>query len=174
MTEAVEKAVDKLQSTLAIKPKTTVNSQLAKWTRTVANYELAWAAAGIFAAKEMLEYPERLGKKDDEIEGKLARFFVADALEDLCGRLKPTLLEIGLTENEAAETLPTAELAEFIRTNRNEAFASEIATAIAESGNYGEYGLNEEQQMMMESFRSFAEDQVCLKLKRCIAKTHRT
>ena len=161
LTDSIEKAVERLKDILAKKAEVSGKLSVEKMDENqVANYELAWAAAIVFAAKEMLSYPEKVGKGEGDLEGKLSRFFIADALDDLCTRLQANLLELGLPANEVQETLPLAELSEYVRVNRSEPFAKEIAQEIADSNNYGAYGLNEEQQMMMESFRSFAEDQV--------------
>lgn len=133
-------------------------------------YDLVWATAEIIAAKEFLAYPERVGKNEENsIETKLVRFFCADILTDIDTRIKQHLSEFGLTYQEYQEVLKVEECVSFSNQFYSETEGRSITEMIADNNNYGEYGLNEDQQMMMNAFRSFAED----KVKPIAEKVHR-
>lgn len=127
----------------------------------VINYELAWAVAEVFASEEMLAYPERVGKSGSEnLEERLALFFIGDALNDIVNRFSAHAITLGYSIADFRSKINADEIQQFAADYCNENKAAQIADQIAESGTYGDYGLNEDQQMMLDTFRSFAEDQV--------------
>ena len=131
-------------------------------------YDVAWGAALIFAAKEMFDYPARVKADSESIETKLAIFFIADALNDIYSRFRVHALRSGMKLSEYESVLGGDQLHDFIAKNSGEAKAGEITSFIAD-GKYGIYGLNDDQGMMLDAFRNFAED----KVKPLAEKVHR-
>ena len=123
-------------------------------------YDIAWIQAEIFTAKEMLDYAKKYGTKTNSIEEKLAIYFIADVLGDIRNRLIEHLSVINLSINQFFDKINAIKYNEFILNYNSETFAGTIVSQIVADANYGEYGLTEEQKMMMESFRSFGEDNV--------------
>lgn len=126
----------------------------------VLNYNLAWMRAEIMAAKDMTGYPKRVSVSEDSLEHNLAVFFAADAMRDFISRMPQHLNELEITWKEFAESVNIEELNSFASQYSSEEYASVITDKIRETGSFGIYGLNDDQQMMMDAFRSFAEDQV--------------
>lgn len=125
-----------------------------------ANYDLAWAAAEIFAAREMLEYPEKTGKSEDSLEGSLALLFTGEVLNDLQNRFKAHAVKMGYSLSDIDTGLDSENVLKYLSEYFTEDFGRKVIKQIEEIDNFGEYGLNEDQQMMLDAFRSFAEDQV--------------
>ncbi|HRP70816.1 MAG TPA: acyl-CoA dehydrogenase family protein, partial [Turneriella sp.] len=135
----------------------------------VANYDLAWIAAEIFAIDEMLEYPTKVGKEGDTIETGLARFFIADALTDILARLRLAAHKMGVLPVDFENEIHSAEIQTFAMQYASEAEAKKITDLLAANKDFGAYGLNEDQAMMADTFRKFAEGQV----KPIAEKVHR-
>ena len=135
----------------------------------VANYDLAWVAAEIFAIDEMVAYPAKVGKGPGSIEENLSLFFIADALQDIIGRLRTAAQKMGVSQAQFDSDLKTSEVYGFIAEYSSEAFAKKISDALASNKDYGAYGLNDDQAMMADTFRKFAEGQV----KPLAEKVHR-
>ncbi|MBV6493501.1 MAG: (2S)-methylsuccinyl-CoA dehydrogenase [Turneriella sp.] len=135
----------------------------------VANYDLAWIAAEIFAIDEMLEYPKKVGKEGDTIEAGLARFFIADAFIDILSRLRFAAHRMGVTPVAFETEIQSDKIQAFASTYASEAEAKKIADLLAAHKDFGDYGLNDDQKMMADTFRKFAEGQV----KPIAEKVHR-
>lgn len=134
----------------------------------LACYDLSWGAALLFGSNEMLAYPEKVKAGPNSLEEKLSLFFIADVLNDFHSRFRVHAMNIGVSPSEYDKALGSDELFTFIQENYNEKKAVEIANAVSEN-NFGNYGLNEDQTMMMDAFRNFAED----KVKPLAEKIHR-
>jgi (2S)-methylsuccinyl-CoA dehydrogenase len=126
----------------------------------VANYDLAWIAAELFAIDEMLGYPAKVGKGAGSIEENLSLFFIADALQDMMGRLRIAAQKMGISQAQFDSELKTSEIYGFISEYNSEEFAKKISDVLAATKDFGAYGLNEDQAMMADTFRKFAEGQV--------------
>jgi (2S)-methylsuccinyl-CoA dehydrogenase len=135
----------------------------------VANYDLAWVAAEIFAIDEMIAYPGKVGKGAGSIEEQLSLFFIADALTDILARFRSAAHKMGLAAAEIESELHSDETYAFITEYSSEEFAGKIANSLASSHDFGAYGLNDDQNMMADTFRKFAEGQV----KPIAEKVHR-
>lgn len=135
----------------------------------VANYDLAWIAAEIFAIDEMIAYPGKVGKGGGSIEEQLSLFFIADALNDIINRLRGAAHKMGVSAQQFETELKLSDLYNFISEYSSEGFAKKIADALAASKDFGAYGLNDDQSMMADTFRKFAEGQV----KPIAEKVHR-
>ncbi|MCS6972433.1 MAG: acyl-CoA/acyl-ACP dehydrogenase, partial [Leptospiraceae bacterium] len=125
-----------------------------------AHYDLAWIAASLFAIEEMLGYPQKVGKGEGSLEENLALFFIADALQDITSRLRLAAQKMGVSQAQLDSELKAEQLYAFIARFSSEDFARKITDAIVATGSFGEYGLNEDQAMMAETFRRFAESHV--------------
>ena len=135
----------------------------------VANYDLAWVAAELFAIEEMIAYPEKVGKGASSIEEQLSLFFIADAFNDMLARLRLAAQKMGVSSQQFDGELHAAEIYAFTAEYSSEAFAKKIADALATTKDFGAYGLNDDQAMMADTFRKFAEGQV----KPIAEKVHR-
>ncbi|AFM14614.1 acyl-CoA dehydrogenase family protein [Turneriella parva] len=135
----------------------------------VANYDLAWIAAEIFAIDEMIAYPAKVEKGAGSIEENLSLFFIADALNDIVARFRLAAHKMGITSEQAEKELGTKDIYDFIAKFSSEEFAGKISDTLASTRDYGAYGLNDDQAMMADTFRKFAEGQV----KPIAEKVHR-
>ena len=102
-------------------------------------YDLAYIASAVEAAGVMLAYGER-----GDVERKLATVFVADALQDVRGRLDGRARLFGLEEG-AVPALPEG---------RDPALLAELA------GEAGPSHLSEEFVILRDSFRRFADERL--------------
>ena len=125
------------------------------------SYDIAWAEAELFVSQEMAGYAETKGKSPDSLEKKLSLFFIAEALIDIYNRFLKYIANFGISSDEYnKETSFHESLLPFVQSHTSDQYATEITDQIINENHFGEYGLNEEQEMMRESFRSFAEDHV--------------
>ena len=123
-------------------------------------YEIAWAEACLFASREMLHYVKEVSHSSDSIETKLSLFFIADSLNTIYSRFFKYLNDLGIDVAEYHKLMSSDLLLPFIQKYNNDTFAASLVDQMIEYGHYGNYGINEEQKMMLDSFRSFAEDRV--------------
>ncbi|MBS0617126.1 MAG: acyl-CoA/acyl-ACP dehydrogenase [Spirochaetes bacterium] len=135
----------------------------------VANYDLAWVAAELFAIDEMLAYPGKVGKAAGSIEEQLSLFFIADALTDILARFRLAAHKMGVAPVAFENEIQSAEIYTFVGEYSSEPFAKKIADNLAANKDFGAYGLNGDQSMMADTFRKFAEGQV----KPIAEKVHR-
>jgi len=135
----------------------------------VANYDLAWVAAELFAIDEMLAYPTKVGKGAQSIEESLSLFFIADALTDILARFRLSAHKMGVAPTTFENEIHSADIYAFVGEYSSEAFAKIIADNLAANKDFGAYGLNDDQAMMADTFRKFAEGQV----KPIAEKVHR-
>lgn len=126
----------------------------------VANYDLAWIAAELFAIEEMVAYPGKVGKGPGSVEEHLSLFFIADALQDIVNRLRAAAQKMGISQEQFDEELKASEIYAFVAEYSSESFAKKITDHLAVTKDYGAYGLNDDQAMMADTFRKFAEGKV--------------
>jgi (2S)-methylsuccinyl-CoA dehydrogenase len=106
-------------------------------------YDLAHAGAGVATARAMLGYGER-----GEVEGRLTCGFVADVMHDLVSKL------IGREELWGVDPVLLAPAHDFVTAHRDPAYLASLATTP------GPLHLSDEMEMVRDTFRSFATDQV--------------
>ena len=106
-------------------------------------YDLAHAAAAVETSRALLAYGSR-----GEVEAKLTCAFVADAVHDLASKL--------LGREAGWATTPTAleSTLEFVGRFRDPAFLASLA------GTDGDRHLDEDFELVRDTFRRFAEDQI--------------
>ena len=109
----------------------------------VAAYDLAHAAAAVESARAVLDY----GGKG-EVEAAIACAFVADAAHDVATRVLGREAQWGTEAGALAGALP------FVRTYRDPGWLAELA------GEQGPRHLDSDLELVQDTFRRFAEDQV--------------
>ena len=109
----------------------------------VVAYDLAHAAAAVETARALLDY----GGKGD-VEARITCAFVADAVHDVATRLLGRDDEWGTSVDALGDALS------FMRTYRSPAFLSELA------GEQGPRHLDEDLEMVQDTFRRFAENEI--------------
>jgi len=114
----------------------------------VLGYDLAHAASAVEAAKVMLGYA-KLG----EVESRLARAFIADAIADLGARLIGREGVWGVDAGVLADTLP------FVEAHRAPEFLETVAATLEATGT-GPSHLPDDFQLAAETFHRFAADKI--------------
>ncbi|MEA2433893.1 MAG: (2S)-methylsuccinyl-CoA dehydrogenase [Actinomycetota bacterium] len=109
----------------------------------VVAYDLAHAAAAVEIARGLLDY----GAKGD-VEARITCAFVADAVHDVATRLIGREEQWGTNPNALQDALG------FVRTYRAPEFLSELA------GEQGPRHLDEDLEMVADTFRRFAEKEI--------------
>ncbi len=111
-------------------------------------YDLAHAASAVENARAVIDY----GNKGD-LEGRLACAFVADAAHDVMMRVLGREAEWGIGEDALKGAMP------FIRAFRAPAFLANLADEAA-AAKGGPKHLDPDFEMVQDTFRRFAEEQV--------------
>jgi (2S)-methylsuccinyl-CoA dehydrogenase len=106
-------------------------------------YDLAHAASAVATARAMLDY----GAKG-ELEGKLTCAFVADAIADLAAKVFGRETQWGVEQTALDATRG------FVATYRDPGFLASI------SGEAGPRHLDDDFEMVQDTFRRFAEDKI--------------
>ena len=114
----------------------------------VVAYDLAHAASAVEACRVMLEY----GRHGD-VESRLARAFVADAVWDVATRVLARESVWGVEAGDLADALP------FVESHRSPRFLTEIAEGLAEHGT-GPSHLDDDLELARDTFRRFAQDKI--------------
>jgi (2S)-methylsuccinyl-CoA dehydrogenase len=109
----------------------------------VVAYDLAHAAAAVEIARALLDY----GAKGD-VEGRIACAFAADVVHDVATRL------LGREKEWGASLDALAAAWEFVQAYRSPAFLAELC------GEQGPRHLDEDLEMVQETFRRFAENEI--------------
>jgi (2S)-methylsuccinyl-CoA dehydrogenase len=111
-------------------------------------YDLAHAAAGVEGSRAMLAYAEH-----GDLESKLARAYVADAVWDLGTKLLGRSEAWGVGPDALAGTLP------FVEEHRSAAFLEQLGDDVGKHGS-GPSHLSDDFELVGETFRRFAEDKI--------------
>jgi len=114
----------------------------------VLGYDLAHAASAVEGAKVMLAYGER-----GEVESRLARAFIADAIAELAAKLLGREAVWGVDVELLAPALP------FVEAHRAPEFLETVAAGLETSGT-GPSHLPDDFQLAAETFHRFAEDKI--------------
>jgi (2S)-methylsuccinyl-CoA dehydrogenase len=125
-------------------------------THQVLVTDAIWSKSVLLAARQMVEYAEKFG----ELEQRLATFYVADALSETIQRLVPHQGRIQLNPDLMMKTLWGHEINGFIAEALSPAEYEKTAGLIERAHGGGDYGQTEDQKMIRDTFRKFAEDQV--------------
>jgi (2S)-methylsuccinyl-CoA dehydrogenase len=111
-------------------------------------YDLAHAAAGVEGSRAMLEYGEH-----GDLESKLARAYVADAVWDLGTKLLGRSEAWGVGADALADAFP------FVEEHRSAAFLEQLGDEVGKHGT-GPSHLSDDFELVGETFRRFAEDKI--------------
>ncbi|HBF13784.1 MAG TPA: acyl-CoA dehydrogenase [Deltaproteobacteria bacterium] len=119
--------------------------------------DCVWIKSELVTASQVVEYAARLG---GELEGKLAMFYVADALNDVASKIVPHISKTGLAHDFLGKTIWDNALIDFVNETLSPSFFEPLAGLIENRKSGGEYGLTEDQNLIRDTFKKFAEDQV--------------
>ncbi|PCJ42034.1 MAG: acyl-CoA dehydrogenase [Moraxellaceae bacterium] len=128
-------------------------------------YDAAYCAAELSASNVMINYYEQIqSNKGDEgakTEELIALQFVAETLQNCRTRISTRRAGFGFDRATLASTIDSEEIDTFI----NEHLSADNMVALAKlvirhDGHVGDYMLDDEKQMMRDSFKQFAEDVV--------------
>jgi (2S)-methylsuccinyl-CoA dehydrogenase len=111
-------------------------------------YDLAHAAAGVEGSRAMLAYGAR-----GDLESKLARAFVADAVWDLGAKLLGRASVWGVVPDALASA------SGFVAEHRSPAFLEQLGEEVGKHGT-GPTHLSDDFELVAETFRRFAEDKI--------------
>ncbi len=111
-------------------------------------YDLAHAASALEGCRVMLTYGEH-----GEIQSKLARAFIADAIADIGARLIGRDGVWGTDSSELTAALP------FVESHRSPMFLEQLADELPATGT-GPRNLPEEFELAAETFHRFADDKI--------------
>ncbi|MGZ4714191.1 MAG: acyl-CoA dehydrogenase family protein [Acidimicrobiia bacterium] len=114
----------------------------------VVAYDLAHAAAAVAGSRVMLDYAEH-----GELEAKLAYAYVADAFADIVVRL------VGREAEWGVDPADLASAHDFVAAHRDPAFLESLADELPRHGT-GPAHLDEEFDMVRDTFHRFAEDKI--------------
>src|SRR6478672_10903515 len=114
----------------------------------VLGYDLAHAASAVEGAKVMLAYGEQ-----GEVESRLARAFIADAIADLGAKLLGREAVWGVDIELLAPALP------FVESHRAPEFLETVAAGL-DTGGTGPSHLPDDFQLAAETFHRFAEAEI--------------
>jgi (2S)-methylsuccinyl-CoA dehydrogenase len=111
-------------------------------------YDLAHAASALEGCRVMLAYGEH-----GEIESKLARAYIADAIADIAARLIGRDGVWGTDSSELTAALP------FVESHRSPMFLEQLADELPSAGT-GPRHLPDEFELAAETFHRFADDKI--------------
>jgi (2S)-methylsuccinyl-CoA dehydrogenase len=119
--------------------------------------DLVWMKSILLSAREIIKYG---ACQDKDQEQRLASFYTADILSECTARISPHFSRIGIPADLLNETIWGDDIAKFIGETLNPEFYEPIADALLENNNFGNPGLSEDQKMIADTFRKYAEDKV--------------
>lgn len=119
--------------------------------------DLVWMESELLAAEQMIEYADRVG---GELEQKLAIFYAGDVISDVSQKFVPHVTKIGVQPEELGASVWSSEITNFVGQALSPSFFDNILELIKDKNNIGSYGLSEDQEMIRDTFKKFAEDQV--------------
>ncbi|PID41369.1 MAG: acyl-CoA dehydrogenase [Proteobacteria bacterium] len=131
----------------------------------LATYDLAFCSAETSGARNMIEYATAvrgMRSANDPIlmEERIALCFCAEMVQNVRSRLAARLGDCGLAFSELA-ALDSPEIQAFCQANLNTGKLVELGSLMMEQdGRTGEYLLDEDKEIMRDTFRGFANDVV--------------
>ena len=134
--------------------------------RQLACYEAAFTAAELSGAEVICDYSQQVRTQrnagDDLIlEEKIALQFCAEALQNCRSRFNSRRSDFGFSRDELAQTVESHAIDEFINQHlSSESMAALGSLVLEQHGNTGDYLLDDEKEMIRNSFRQFATDVV--------------
>lgn len=128
----------------------------------LASYELAFCAAELYAARHIVEYADAApGNGGGEIEARLALSFCAEAVNNIRGRLAARPADYGLDADRLAASLSGHEVNVFVEAHLSSAALEALGQMVIDrDGVLGVSMLDEDHEMIRDTFRRFATDVV--------------
>ncbi len=136
------------------------------------SYDLAYVAAELTGAMNLIEYGRAIREKrgdnvELQLEEQVALVFCAEALQNARNRIVPRMAEYGLDATVLNETLEDEKVLAFSQEHLATAKLENLGDAmLAQDGRTGDYHLDEDKEIMRESFQKFATDVVMPLAKR--------
>lgn len=131
------------------------------------SYDTALSAAEAAGAWFVLDYAERVRDQEGDparpltLEERCALLFTAEAIESIRARLELRPQDYGLTREMLAKTLDSESLQAFCSEQLAVERMAQLGRAISEmDGRTGAYMLDDDHEMMRDTFRRFANDVV--------------
>lgn len=130
------------------------------------SYDLAFSAAELAGARCMIDYAlkirdSRASETDLQIEERITLHFCAEILQNIRSRFAPRKKEFGLSIADFQATLDSSDVQEFCDQHLATARMVELGKlALREDGRTGDYVLEEDKEIMRETFRNFASEVV--------------
>lgn len=125
----------------------------------IESYDVALSFAEATAARFGLAYARRVADMDAggaTVETHLARFFTAEVLQTIRGRIAPRLADHGLSTADLAVTLDAPEVVAFCNDALRAAQVAALGDEVRHSAASGAYLLDEHHDMIRGEFRKFA------------------
>jgi (2S)-methylsuccinyl-CoA dehydrogenase len=132
----------------------------------LASYDLAYSSSEIAAANSICDYAARTRELKGEqeslyLEEQIALLFCAEAVHNTRSRLSIRLGEFGLSKAQFAEAFDADETVNFCQEYQQTSKLVELGTLMLEqNGRTADYLLDEDKEIMRESFQRFATDVV--------------
>ncbi|MBI2058234.1 MAG: acyl-CoA dehydrogenase family protein [Nitrospirae bacterium] len=128
----------------------------------VTAYDLAYLCAEIQAARHTLTHADRVQRssEDGRLEGLLAETFAAEVVHDVGQTLSRRPTEFGLSDSQIRSALLQSPRSEELQAAQSPSRYEEISQELRKRGGGGSYGLSEEQQLMRDAFKKFADTKV--------------
>lgn len=123
----------------------------------LASYDAVWTKSQLLAARQIVEYADKTG---GDLEKDLALFYTADILQEAGGKFTQHLKAVKITPQIMSQGLWSMELIDFVNEVMEPSNYERIADKISERKSGGSYGISDDQQMIRETFKKFAEEVV--------------
>jgi len=130
------------------------------------SYDIAFSSAEIKGAQCMVDYARKIRENRGDsvtlqLEEQITLQFCAEVLQNVRARLAPRKAEYGLTQAQFNDTLDSADVQAFC----DEHLATDKLVdlgklVLRENGHTGDYILEEDKEIMRDTFRNFATDVV--------------
>jgi len=130
------------------------------------SYDLAFIAAEFTGARSALDYARavRASRSDNaelQAEERMALIFSAEAILNARNRMLPRLTEYGLNTEQLQDSLDQDDVVAFCQANLQTSMLAELGQHMLEqNGRTGDYLLDEDKEIMRESFQKMASDVV--------------
>ncbi len=122
------------------------------------SYEIAFCAAEVSAAKNLIDYSNRA---NNPVAEQLAKAFAAEAIQNTKNRLSLRNEEFGLNDESVSETFDNKAAKSFCKEQLSSACLESLGKKMLEqNGHTVDYMLDEDKEIMREMFQRFAADEV--------------
>jgi (2S)-methylsuccinyl-CoA dehydrogenase len=134
--------------------------------KQLALYELAYCAAELQAAAVYFQYADAVSAKKDasdeqRIEERIALQYAAESLLNCRTRLSTRRADFGFSREDLADSIDSDTVDAFINEYLSSESMAALGKAIVDGNGYvGDYLLDDEKEMMRETFHQFAYDVV--------------